>query len=413
MVYDVTVVGAGIVGLATALKLRESFPDFRIVVVEKESGPAKHQTGHNSGVIHSGIYYKPGSFKARFCRQGYDKMVKFCEGYGVPHEICGKVIVAVDESELPALRTIHQRGLQNGLSGLRELAPEELREHEPHVKGVAALLVPEAGIVDYKVVAGKLAELCHQRGVEFSWNSSVRTLSLETESVAIETDSRTFHSRLMVNCAGLQSDRLAELTSREALNYRIIPFRGNYYVLRAGREALVKNLIYPVPNPELPFLGVHFTRMIGGGVEAGPNAVLALKRESYGRYQVDIQDMIATLTWPGFYSLAKRYWSVGITEVERTFFKTAFVKAARRLVPEAHDEDFEFHGAGVRAQAVARDGKMIDDFLIIEHPRVLNVGNAPSPAATSSLAIGEYIRERVANMLSNVEGAKDSGTGLY
>lgn len=360
----IAVVGGGIVGLATAHALR----DLRPVVFEKERGVARHQTGHNSGVIHSGIYYKPGSFKARLSVEGARLMKSFCSQNGIPHEICGKVIVAVEEAELPRLEELLRRARANGVVAER-LDEAGLRDVEPHARGIAALRVPGTGIVDYGAVARKLAE-----GVD------VR-LGVRVDSV------RSLGARLVVNCAGLHSDRLA----RSRL--KIVPFRGEYYDLR--RTDLVRGLIYPVPDPAFPFLGVHFTRRVGGGVEAGPNAVLALKREGYRWRDVSIRDALETLAYPGFRRLARRHWRMGLMEVWRSIRKPAFVRALQRLVPAVRAEDLEPAGAGVRAQALDPDGTLVDDFRIEERPGEIHVLNAPSPAATASLAIGKLIADRV------------------
>jgi L-2-hydroxyglutarate oxidase len=360
----IAIVGGGIVGLATAYALR----DLRPVVFEKERRVGLHQTGHNSGVIHSGIYYKPGSHKARLCVEGARLMREFCRDQGIPHEICGKVIVATEAAELPRLEELERRAVANGVA-VERIGPERLREIEPHARGIAALQVPGTGIVDYAAVARKLAE-----------SVEVRT-GVRVESV------RQLGAKLVINCAGLHSDRLAR--SR----IRIVPFRGEYYELR--RTSLVRGLIYPVPDPAFPFLGVHFTRMVGGGVEAGPNAVLAFKREGYRWSDFSLRDTLETLAYPGFRRLARRHWRMGLMEVWRSLSKRAFVRALQRLVPEVAAEDLEPAGAGVRAQALDPGGTLVDDFRIEERPGEIHVLNAPSPAATASLAIGAFIAQRV------------------
>lgn len=383
-------VGGGIVGLATALKLLEQRPASRVLVIEKEEIIASHQTSNNSGVIHSGLYYKPGSLKALNCIRGYDMLVAFCRQHGVPFELCGKIVVATTENELPLLKNLFDRGQQNGLQGLRMLAAAELREYEPHVAGLSGLFVPQTGIVDYTVVAEKYAELILQRGGEIVTGEKVIRLVPEASKVVIVSSRQTRTASVVVNCAGLYSDRVAAMTSKR-MNVRIIPFRGEYYKLKKEKEYLVRNLIYPVPDPAFPFLGVHFTRMMRGGVEAGPNAVLALKREGYTKSAFSLNDVAETFAWPGFRKVARRYWRTGLAEMYRSFSKAAFTKALQKLIPEITEADLVDGGAGVRAQACDREGGLVDDFLILEEQHVVNVCNAPSPAATSSLSIGETV----------------------
>lgn len=392
MRYDIAIIGAGIVGLATAYQLAQRRPELKIAIIDKEDGPARHQTGHNSGVIHSGIYYKPGSAKALNCLRGYRYLLEFAEAHGIRHEVCGKVIVATRPEELPRLDGILERGLANGLEGIRRIGAEELREIEPHVQGLAAIWAPQAGIISYKDVAEKYLEIVLQSSGEACFGMTVKDISVNKEEVTLHTDKQAIHCRLAVNCAGLYSDRIARLTMPE-LDMQVLPFRGEYYELRPEKQYLVNNLVYPAPNPNFPFLGVHYTRMIGGGIEAGPNAVLAFKREGYSRWDIDMAELAETLAFPGFRKIAGRYWRDGLGEMYRSYSKRAFVKALQRLIPEIGYEDLQRGGAGVRAMACGADGQLIDDFLFASRPRVINVLNAPSPAATASLAIGETIAE--------------------
>ena len=384
--YDVVVIGGGIVGLATALQVQKHKPGFKILVLEKESALARHQTGNNSGVIHSGLYYKPGSLKATNCIRGYHLVIDFCREHGIPFELCGKIVVATDEAERPLLENLYQRGQQNGLQNLKKLSGEQLREYEPHVAGLEGLLVPQTGIVDYRLVAEKFGEVLTSRGAEIHLSEKVIALK-ECEVI---TDKGNYSTKLIINCAGLYSDKVAAMTVNP-LNVRIIPFRGEYYKLRKEKESLVKNLIYPVPDPNFPFLGVHFTRMAKGGVEAGPNAVLAFRREGYRKSDSNLKELSESLLWPGFQKVAKKYWRTGFGEMYRSFSKAAFTKALQKLIPDIREEDLVEGGAGVRAQACDRDGGLVDDFMILESSSAINVCNAPSPAATSSLAIGETV----------------------
>jgi L-2-hydroxyglutarate oxidase len=390
MKYDVAIVGGGIVGLASALQLLRQRPGARVCVLEKEDEVAKHQTGHNSGVIHSGIYYKPGSLKARNCFRGYQLLIDFCTEEGVPFELCGKVIVATKPSELPTLDTIYERGVANGLEGLLRLSPEQVREREPHVQGIAGIWVPQTGIINYKKVAQRYAERIEALGGEVLLGTAVKDIRPLPQGIEVIAEGRTFEARLAVNCAGLYSDRVARMSMPD-LPLRIIPFRGEYYEIKHERQHLVKNLVYPVPDPNFPFLGVHFTRMIEGGVEAGPNAVLAYRREGYTKKDVHLAELWDALSWPGFQKVALRYWETGLGELHRSYSKKAFAKALQQLVPEITENDLLPGGAGVRAQACDRTGGLLDDFSILEAERVINVCNAPSPAATSSLAIGETV----------------------
>jgi L-2-hydroxyglutarate oxidase len=383
---DAIVVGGGIVGLATALQLQRTRPGTRILLIEKETRLARHQTGNNSGVIHSGLYYKPGSLKAKNCIRGYHLLVDFCREQGIPFELCGKIVVATEEHERPLLNNLHERGIQNGLTGMKRLKKEELKEYEPHVVGLEGIFVPQTGIVDYTLVAEKYGELLRANGAEIKMGE--RVVSIKDNQVA--TDKGSYSAKLVINCAGLYSDKVAAMTV-PGLNVRIIPFRGEYYKLRTEKESLVKNLIYPVPDPNFPFLGVHFTRMAKGGVEAGPNAVLAFRREGYKKSDIHLGELGESLAWPGFQKVAKKYWRTGFGEMYRSFSKAAFTRALQKLIPEIQSADLVEGGAGVRAQACDREGGLVDDFLILESPHAINVCNAPSPAATSSLAIGETV----------------------
>jgi L-2-hydroxyglutarate oxidase len=388
----VAVIGGGIVGLATARAIQGD-GRISVVVVEAEERLATHQTGHNSGVIHSGLYYRPGSLKARNCVEGRDALYRFCEEHGIPFERCGKVVVATSPAEVAALHELERRGRENGLTGMRHLSREELREREPHLAGVAGLRVPETGIVDYSRVAEAIAGQIRERGGTIRTGSRVRGIARGGGGFTLETTSGKIDAGHLVNCGGLQSDRLARLCGVEP-GLRIVPFRGEYYKLVPEREHLVRHLIYPVPDPRFPFLGVHFTRMIDGGVEAGPNAVLSLAREGYSRFSLSARDALDTLAYSGFWRLASRHWRTGFGEVWRSFSRAAFVRALRRLVPELRPADVMRHGAGVRAQAVGPDGALVDDFHILEADRMLHVLNAPSPAATASLSIGRTLAAR-------------------
>jgi L-2-hydroxyglutarate oxidase len=387
--YDIAIIGGGIVGLATAMSLTSRRP-LSLIVLEAENHLAGHQTGHNSGVIHSGLYYKPGSLKARNCVEGREAMYRFCQEHGIAHEQCGKLVVATGEQELPALTTLEERGQANGLKGIKRLRPEALKEYEPHVAGIAGLVVPETGIVDYKQVAQTYANLIRQAGGLIQTGARVLGCQQRSDELVLETAQGDIHCRHLVNCGGLQSDRIARLCGVDP-GLKIVPFRGEYYELIPERHSLVKNLIYPVPDPRFPFLGVHFTRMIHGGVEAGPNAVLAFKREGYHRSSFSPRDAWETLMYRGFWRLAGKYWRMGSGEFYRSFSKRAFVKALQKLIPELGFADVYPAGAGVRAQALAPNGFLVDDFCIVETPRMIHVLNAPSPAATASISIGQTI----------------------
>ncbi len=389
--FDVAVVGGGIVGTATARALLAR-RTVSLVLIEKESRLAGHQTGNNSGVIHSGLYYKPGSLKARNCTAGREALFRFCAERGIPAERCGKLVVATREEQLPALEELARRGEANGLDGLTRLRGEEIKEREPHAGGIAGLFVPQTGIVDYVRVTEAYAEEVRRRGGDIVLGARLRQVVRDGAGMVLETGAGELRCRNLVNCAGLHSDRVARLAGA-APDVRIVPFRGEYYELRPERRELVRNLIYPVPDPEFPFLGVHFTRMMAGGVEAGPNAVLAFKREGYTRWSLSVRDTLGTICFPGFWRMAGRYWRMGFGEMWRSWNKRAFVGALRSLMPEITTADLLPGGAGVRAQALAGDGTLVDDFRIVEAERQIHVLNAPSPAATASIAIGESIAD--------------------
>ena len=388
---DITIIGGGILGLATAMALTERYPRARLRILDKEPKIAAHQTGHNSGVIHSGIYYKPGSLKAKLCVEGARLMKAFCTEHGIHWEPCGKLIVATDDNEIGRLQNIYERGQANGLSELKILEAEEVRGLEPHCQAVRAIVVPETGIVDYIQVAGKMGELLEKRGVEIMTGAGVTAIRRPSgQGLVLETPRGAVATRFLVNCAGLYSDEVARLMGIQP-EVRIIPFRGEYYMLRPERRSLVNGLIYPVPDPEFPFLGVHFTRTVHGDVEAGPNAVLAFAREGYTWSRVRPSELLATLGFSGFRAMAKKYWKTGAYEMYRSLSKRAFVKALQRLVPALAAEDIRPGGAGVRAQAVTAEGALVDDFRIVQTADAVHVLNAPSPAATASLAIGRHI----------------------
>ncbi len=393
--YDIVIIGAGIIGLATALKLNEKKKDLKIAVLEKEKDIASHQTGHNSGVIHAGVYYKPGSFKALNCREGYQMLIDFCEKENIKYELCGKLIVAISDEEIPQLERLYERSMANGLDRVIRVHPGEIRKYEPHAAGRSALYVPYTGITDYTEVCRKYAEIFTKRyGGEILTNNMVTNILRKRQLCTVVTNSGSFDCRLIVNTAGLYSDKIAELTEKK-LSARIIPFRGEYYKLKEERAYLVRNLVYPVPDPAFPFLGVHFTRMINGGVEAGPNAVWAFKREGYKRSDFGFNEFAETIAWPGFRKVVRRYWKAGLREYYRSFSKFAFVRDLQYLIPEIKKEDLVRGNAGVRAQACDRKGNLLDDFLIVESENAFHVLNAPSPAATSSLAIGESLAGKI------------------
>lgn len=392
MKYDVVVVGGGIVGLATAYQLLKKKPSLRLALIEKEEQLCQHQTGNNSGVIHSGLYYKPGSLKAKNCIGGYQMLLDFCEQENIRYELCGKVVVATEEFQRPLLENLYQRGLQNGLDKITKISQDELKEIEPHVRSIAAIKVPYTGIIDYVAVAEKYGEKIREFGGEIFLGEKVVELKPKGSETYIETTKQTLSSDLLINCGGLYSDKLARKTAQD-VDLKIIPFRGEYFKLKPEKEHLVKHLIYPVPDPNFPFLGVHFTRMIDGGIEAGPNAVLAFRREGYKKSQIHLGELLESIFWPGFQKVAWKYWKTGLGEMYRSFSKPAFTKALQKLIPEIQESDLIDGGAGVRAQACDRTGGLLDDFAIYESEQAINVCNAPSPAATSSLSIGDTVSD--------------------
>ena len=391
---SLVVVGGGIVGLATAMEWSARYPNLPVVVLEKEREIASHQTGHNSGVIHSGIYYKSGSLKAQLCVAGVALLERFCEEHGVPFESCGKLIVATSNEELPRLEELFRRGVGNGLQGLRMLGREEIREYEPHAAGVRGIHVPVTGIVDYARVAKAYAAVILERGGEIYCSSEARAISRSGNETVVETNTGEIETAFLVNCGGLHSDRLSRMAGAK-LDLTIVPFRGEYYDLAKDKELLVRGLIYPVPDPRFPFLGVHFTRRIGGGVEAGPNAVLALAREGYNKQSFKAKDVLGYATFPGFWIMAAKYGKVGVEEYYRSWSKRTFVRSLQKLVPEITEADLVPGGSGVRAQALSRRGKLIDDFSFAYADGVLHVCNVPSPAATASLAIAKYVTDTI------------------
>lgn len=390
--FDLVVVGGGIVGLSTGLRLTRLFPRLRLTVLEKEEAVARHQSGHNSGVIHSGIYYPPGSLKARLCVEGAAAMVEFCRTHGIPYQLCGKVIVAASEDEIPRLQALFERGQSNGIADLKMLQATELREIEPHCGGLRGLRVPGTGITDYAAVSRKYAELIAKHGGTIQTGTRVTGVSSRAKEIVVETTRGPVSTKYLVNCAGLQSDRVGKIAGQipEAM---IVPFRGEYYDLVPEKYSLVRGLIYPVPDPRFPFLGVHFTRRIHGGVDAGPNAVLAFKREGYHADDFDMDDAISMLRYSGFWNMTKKYWRNGAEEFYRSFSKGAFVKSLQKLVPEIREADLVRGGTGVRAQALRPDGSMVDDFQFSASGNQLHVYNVPSPAATASLPIGKAIAQ--------------------
>lgn len=391
--YDYAIIGGGIVGLSTGMAITKRFPHAKIAVIEKEKDLARHQTGHNSGVIHSGIYYKPGSLKARLARDGNAAMVSFCEEYHVPYEMCGKVIVATEAEELPLLERLYERGLQNGLD-ITRIGLEELKEIEPHVKGLGGIRVPSCGIVDYQAVSKAFASVIQQGQADICLETKVDHIVDNHDAVVLETSRGTIKSRFLINCAGLHSDRVTKMAQMPT-DIRIVPFRGEYYELVPEKRHLVKHLIYPVPDPDFPFLGVHFTRMIDGSVHAGPNAVLSFKREGYKKTDFDLKDVAEVLSYPGFWKLAIPHMSSGLKEMVRSFSKKSFLTSLQRLIPELTEKDIRPAEAGVRAQALKSNGEMVDDFAFYSGKNSLHVGNAPSPAATASILIGEEIVKNI------------------
>lgn len=397
--YDVAIVGAGIIGLATGMRLLDVFPGLRVAVLEKEDKVAAHQTGHNSGVIHSGIYYRPGSLKATLCVAGSRELIDFCRNHGVHYEICGKVVIAVRPKQISALDELYRRGMENGVPGLRIIDPSEVRKIEPFVRCIRGLHVPSTGIVDFRQVAKAYSAVFQQSGGELRLGSRVGRVESGPSVVRIGMSRDQISANLLINCAGLYSDRVAEMSGIMP-PCRIVPFRGEYYSIRPERRHLVKNLIYPVPDPRFPFLGVHFTRMIDGKIEAGPNAVLAFAREGYHRSTIAPLELLETLGYAGFRRLVRRYWKNGIGEMARSFSRTLFARALRQLVPEITRGDLISGGAGVRAQALGPDGRLLDDFVIVQNERMIHVLNAPSPAATSSLAIARHVVDIAATLIA-------------
>jgi L-2-hydroxyglutarate oxidase len=397
--FDFVVVGGGIIGLAVAWTIIQRDPKVRIAVLEKEDAWARHQTGRNSGVIHSGIYYQPGSLKAKLCRAGNLRMLRFCQEHGIPYDVCGKVIVATAPAELSLLENLHQRGVANGLK-VQRLSAAQVGEIEPHVRCLAGIQVPSTGIVDFASVCRKLADLIQSKGGDLRLSTKVLGFKIDSKEAVLETPKGALTARRIINCAGLHSDRVAKLAHAEP-GAQIVPFRGEYYELRPERRSLVRNLIYPVPDPNFPFLGVHFTRMMDGSVHAGPNAVLSLKREGYQRTSFELRDFIETMTYSGFWRLAAKHAKAGLEEIHRSFSKKAFVESLQKLIPEISEEDLIPGGAGVRAQAVRPDGRLVDDFLIVQSPFAIHVCNAPSPAATASLEIGRVVAEQIPELVSN------------
>ncbi|WP_330441894.1 L-2-hydroxyglutarate oxidase [Flavobacterium sp. C4GT6] len=394
MKYDVIIIGAGLVGLATAYESLKQNPALKVLILEKEGDVAKHQSGHNSGVIHSGIYYKPGSLKAKNCIEGYDSLINFSKEYGIKYDICGKIIVATSQDEVSLLENIYDRGVQNGLQNLEYLSRDEFKEIEPHCEGVRAIKVPQTGIIDYPGLANKIKELFIELGGEIVFSQEVRGITDRNDGITVETFKNEYLTEKLISCAGLYSDKITKMTN-DKNDVIIIPFRGEYYELKDEKRYLVNNLIYPVPDPNFPFLGVHFTRMINGAVEAGPNAVLAFRKEGYNFSDFNFSELMNTLTWPGFRKIVAKYGKTGLGEVHRSLSKTAFTNALQKLLPEIQETDLVPGGSGVRAQACRRDGTLLDDFDIVRNGNVIHVRNAPSPAATSCLSIGKTISELV------------------
>jgi L-2-hydroxyglutarate oxidase LhgO len=396
--YNVIIIGGGVVGLAVALEIARRFPHLRLLLLEKEDGVARHQSGHNSGVIHSGLYYKPGSLKARLCVSGAAAMVEFCCEHNLPYEVCGKVVVATEPSELPRLEELRKRGEANGLTGLRMIGPEELRNFEPHAAGLQALVVPSTGITNYAAVCEKYAELISTRGGTILTSAAATAIHRRPGEIVVETKRGAFSTTTLINCAGLYSDRIARMAGDHP-DVMIVPFRGEYYDLIPERASLVRSLIYPVPDPRFPFLGVHFTRRITGTVDAGPNAVLALAREGYRHRDINLRDLAGSLAFPGFWRMARQHWRSGLDEWHRSLSKPVFVRALQRLVPDVRENDLVPGGSGVRAQALRPDGALVDDFQFVTSGKILHVLNVPSPAATASLSIGQAIVDNAAAAL--------------
>ncbi|CAD0220900.1 L-2-hydroxyglutarate oxidase [Chryseobacterium sp. JV274] len=396
MNYDIIIIGAGLVGLATAYQTKLKNPDSKILILEKENDVALHQSGHNSGVIHSGIYYKPGSLKAKNCIEGYNSVINFAEKYGIRYDLCGKIIVATSQEELPLLDNIYKRGVENGLQDLKYLSREEFREIEPHCEGVKAIKVPQTGIIDYPGIAKKIKKLFEELGGKVRFNNEVKNIIDKGSEIIVNTNISEFKTKKLISCAGLYSDKITKMTN-EKNDVVIIPFRGEYYKIKDEKKYLVKHLIYPVPDPSFPFLGVHFTRMIDGNIEAGPNAVLAFKKEGYHFFDFNFTETMQTMLWPGFRKIVAKYGKTGMGEMHRSLSKSAFTKALQKLLPEIQESDLVAGGSGVRAQACDRNGGLIDDFDIVKNGNIIHVRNAPSPAATSCLSIGNKISELIVN----------------
>jgi L-2-hydroxyglutarate oxidase len=400
MKTDVLIIGGGIVGLSTGYQLLKLNENLKVTILEKENGVAKHQTGNNSGVIHSGIYYKPGSLKAQNCLRGYDMLIDFCKAENINYELCGKIVVAIKPEEIAGLEALYQRGIQNGLSGLRFLNKDEIKQYEPNCTGIKGVFVPQTGIVDYKQIAVKLAEKINNNpNGKIELNSKITAIVGNEHGAVVHSNDERYEARLVINCAGLYCDKVAAMAG-EKLNMQIIPFRGEYYSIKPEKAHLVKNLIYPVPDPNFPFLGVHFTRRISGEIEAGPNAVFAFQREGYKKTDFKWSEFWESISFGGFRKVASKYWKTGLGEYHRSYFKPAFVKALQQLVPAIQEDDLEPAGAGVRAQACDKDGGLIDDFYIQGSNSFIHVLNAPSPAATSSLSIGLEVAERAMKKLN-------------
>ncbi len=398
--YDVTIIGGGIIGTATAMSVLKKNPSIKLILIEAENKLAAHQTGNNSGVIHSGLYYKPGSLKATNCAAGRDAMYKFCEEYNIKHHKCGKIVVATNQNEISKLNELEVRGIANGLTNIKRLKKEELKEYEPNVNGIEGLFIPQTGIVDYNDVTEVYAKIIDSSGgVIETGNKFIQLIKKNNEQIVI-ADKNEFKTKVLVNCAGLQSDRIAKKCEMN-IDVKIIPFRGEYYNIKKEKQHLVKNLIYPVPDPRFPFLGVHFTRMIKGGVEAGPNAVLAFKREGYKKQDFSFTDVTEMITSPGFWIMAAKYYKMGFQEFARSLSKNLFLKSLQRLIPQIEEKDISPGGSGVRAQALDKEGKLIDDFIIYETEKMVHVLNAPSPAATASISIGKTIAEKVLSKILN------------
>ncbi|MDR6459410.1 L-2-hydroxyglutarate oxidase [Chryseobacterium vietnamense] len=394
MNYDIIIIGAGLVGLATAYQTKLKNTDSKILILEKENDVALHQSGHNSGVIHSGIYYKPGSLKAKNCIEGYNSVINFAEKYGIRYDLCGKIIVATSQEELPLLDNIYKRGVENGLQDLKYLSREEFREIEPHCEGVKAIKVPQTGIIDYPGIAKKIKELFEELGGEVRFNNEVKNIIDKGSEIIVSTNISEFKTKKLISCAGLYSDKITKMTNKKN-DVVIIPFRGEYYKIKDEKKYLVKHLIYPVPDPSFPFLGVHFTRMIDDNIEAGPNAVLAFKKEGYHFFDFNFNEAMQTMLWPGFRKIVAKYGKTGMGEMHRSLSKSAFTKALQKLLPEIQENDLVPGGSGVRAQACDRNGGLIDDFDVVKNGNIIHVRNAPSPAATSCLSIGNKISELV------------------